>query len=625
MFVLPDKSASELDTTVDSSCSSDDESSSSPSKHWDLHTIDEKSEHFRSLPADVRHEILTEIMETRKQSSWGRLHELPTHSGDFSSFQMKRLLKRYSVQVSLEEAQKEMGGHTLSLGELEALLTEEGIVTVASNAASSRIASCADTRYLLIKDVKKEMENAKKAKEKNTETDVDTNVNIISQESSSSSSFIDTVSKDSEYESDLAAAIQLSLQDQPSTSKDVACSKELSYLENFNDGDFESESESDEEKSFSLLAQAKSYMMEYSGLTPNEIAKILKNGQKEKSNKKQNIIEKPRETTSHEDCVKSYKKDNILDTIKENIEKLGDKELSKESNDTNSEKILNYTENIKEISTEKQATCINSSESIQLTDTDLKAKDISEVINKHNADDIQKINNNSVEIMSDSDDNDFVDVTESNKQIITDDPLHKNTRENITENISKQEDNTKNISADSVQVMSDSDESDFVEVNEILNKQKPETNKNLLEIVINPKENLEDDLFSDIFETNQQEIKDQSASVPVEQNNSDITKEIVTVATETEVVSSVIEENKVTEHISTKHNVNSDCTEPIVQPGKPKLTVEELNAIKNDLVVEQQQLIVERNTKERMAGNITDQMYHEAQVKSNNTLTNTYL
>jgi hypothetical protein len=49
-------------------------------KNWttaDLHAIDVSSSHFKSLPADVRHDILSELKETRKQSSWGRLHEMP--------------------------------------------------------------------------------------------------------------------------------------------------------------------------------------------------------------------------------------------------------------------------------------------------------------------------------------------------------------------------------------------------------------------------------------------------------------------------------------------------------------------------------------------------------------------
>lgn len=49
-------------------------------KNWmmtDLHAVDVYSSHFKSLPADVRHDILSELKETRKQSSWGRLHEMP--------------------------------------------------------------------------------------------------------------------------------------------------------------------------------------------------------------------------------------------------------------------------------------------------------------------------------------------------------------------------------------------------------------------------------------------------------------------------------------------------------------------------------------------------------------------
>lgn len=46
-------------------------------KFRDLHTIDVKSAEFRDLPADMRHDILTELKETRKQNSWGRIHELP--------------------------------------------------------------------------------------------------------------------------------------------------------------------------------------------------------------------------------------------------------------------------------------------------------------------------------------------------------------------------------------------------------------------------------------------------------------------------------------------------------------------------------------------------------------------
>jgi len=68
---------SEQDTSASASDSSFDESTARHAYNSSLQAIDVKSQHFRNLPADVRHEILTDIKETRKQSSWGRLHELP--------------------------------------------------------------------------------------------------------------------------------------------------------------------------------------------------------------------------------------------------------------------------------------------------------------------------------------------------------------------------------------------------------------------------------------------------------------------------------------------------------------------------------------------------------------------
>lgn len=129
-----------------------------------LQAIDVKSSHFQSLPADIRHEILSDIKETRKQSSWGRLHELPAESQSFSSFQMKRLLKRRQVQVELEEAEKEMGGKGLSMAELENLLSEEGVVD--PDLATERIASSDHIRYLHVRDITKALKKETEEKVK---------------------------------------------------------------------------------------------------------------------------------------------------------------------------------------------------------------------------------------------------------------------------------------------------------------------------------------------------------------------------------------------------------------------------------------------------------------------------
>lgn len=70
-------------------------------------------------------------------------------SSDFSSYQMTRLLKRRSIQVSLESAEREMGGQSLSLGEIEEILSEQGVVT--NSSMGSRIAADSITRYVYVK------------------------------------------------------------------------------------------------------------------------------------------------------------------------------------------------------------------------------------------------------------------------------------------------------------------------------------------------------------------------------------------------------------------------------------------------------------------------------------------
>lgn len=62
---------------------------------------------------------------------------------------MKRLLKRRFVQQSLEHAEKEMGGKTLTLDELEKLLKEQGIPTNVQN-YTYRIAADNTTRLIYI-------------------------------------------------------------------------------------------------------------------------------------------------------------------------------------------------------------------------------------------------------------------------------------------------------------------------------------------------------------------------------------------------------------------------------------------------------------------------------------------
>lgn len=50
------------------------------------------SDNFKSLPVKEKYELLVELKETRKMNSWGKLHELPKKSDNFSDFQVGCLI-----------------------------------------------------------------------------------------------------------------------------------------------------------------------------------------------------------------------------------------------------------------------------------------------------------------------------------------------------------------------------------------------------------------------------------------------------------------------------------------------------------------------------------------------------
>ncbi|CAB0038158.1 unnamed protein product [Trichogramma brassicae] len=157
LYKLPDIPIPIQPKDSDDYIDSDDEPSPRKQTKWagNIHSVDITTEDFRNLPADVRYDILTDLKETRKQSSWGRMHELPAGSDNYSGFQVGRLLKRRTVQESLEIAEKEMGGKTLTLEELDRLLTDQGISTTQQDTAF-RIASDSTTRVVYIKGATRE-------------------------------------------------------------------------------------------------------------------------------------------------------------------------------------------------------------------------------------------------------------------------------------------------------------------------------------------------------------------------------------------------------------------------------------------------------------------------------------
>ncbi|KAK0179791.1 hypothetical protein PV327_005509 [Microctonus hyperodae] len=155
MFMLPLLSTNLPDDQNSTESDSSVELSPRKQTKWkgNIHTVDVTSNDFKALPVDVRYDILTDLKETRKQNSWGRLHEIPQETHQFSNYQMQRLLKRRKVQESLEEAEQEMGGKNLTLDELEKLMLEQG-VDVQNKDTAFRIAADSTTRLIYINDLK---------------------------------------------------------------------------------------------------------------------------------------------------------------------------------------------------------------------------------------------------------------------------------------------------------------------------------------------------------------------------------------------------------------------------------------------------------------------------------------
>nr|XP_023026256.1 DNA repair protein complementing XP-G cells [Leptinotarsa decemlineata] len=571
LYELP---PTEIDSTISSSDEDEAESTSettdsSPTKNWDLHTIDMNSVHFKSLPVDVRHEILTELKETRKQNSWGRLHELPKKSDDFSSYQMKRLLKRQSVQAALDEAAKEMGGSSLSLAELESILKDQGIHTT-TDSIGKRIASDENTRYLFIKDVKLAMEKARKQQlEKESKQSHVENIEpiighvenvseqpleeIIENFPGNENAEQDKLPKsdaktkaDIEEEEEIQRAITLSLEEVASTSSNNSKRLEFSFLENFNDEDFDSESDEEEPPNNKVLSSAQHYMMEYSGLTPKEISKII--------------------TSAGQNSMKSK-----LKTHKTNVSD----EKAAPSN------LGTIHEQVDETSIEKE----NVTEEKEICEEDEQIPVRPE----------ENIDENHCEIMSDSEgsscSNDLVEVSGDKE------------------------------SKNALEIFIDPDKNDDDDLFGDIFKKAVEVEEEGLTVTIQPQQKVDDDLFSDVFE---RKVDKEKEFIPTEPKKKEpeinITNQLVTQGTSKDSTKIKPIESEKTENIEVDRELikigpteKEKLVEVVKEPIKPQLTFKEMSDMRDMLQREKIDLMVEKSNKERLASNITDQMYQEAQ------------
>ncbi|KOX78784.1 hypothetical protein WN51_08543 [Melipona quadrifasciata] len=307
MYKLPNMpSTSKMESSQNDDFNSDSSDEPSPRKQtkWigNIHNVDVTSNEFKALPADVRYEILTDLKETRKQSSWGRLHEMPEESNEFSGFQMKRLLKRRFVQQSLEHAEKEMGGKTLTLDELEKLLKEQGIPMNVQN-YTYRIAADNTTRLIYISDKNAYLKDNDDISS-NSES-IQNNENRMDEIAVGSNKAVRICDDINEYE----------------LNDDWDSDVEITDINNFEFTGVSSDTESEESNESQFLSKkyfkqdianpALTYMLEYSGLTGKQMLSLL-----EKNNREANKGDKNMSKISQIDSLETEQSENKSNSSK---------------------------------------------------------------------------------------------------------------------------------------------------------------------------------------------------------------------------------------------------------------------------------------------------------------------
>ncbi|XP_040281181.1 DNA repair protein complementing XP-G cells [Bufo bufo] len=114
-----------------------------------FNSVDIDSEEFTSLPAEVKHEILTDMKEFAKRRR--TLYEvMPEDSNDFSQYQLKGLLKKNNLSRCLDNVRKEMNQQYT--GEVRAQFETEG--GFMKEVETRRLVSEDTSHYILIKGIK---------------------------------------------------------------------------------------------------------------------------------------------------------------------------------------------------------------------------------------------------------------------------------------------------------------------------------------------------------------------------------------------------------------------------------------------------------------------------------------
>lgn len=577
----PSTSKIELnDYDFDSESDYDSSEESSPSKQskWigNIHSVNIDTEEFKSLPADVRYDILTDLKDTRKQNSWGRIHEMPPVMNDFSTYQMNRLLKRRHVQESLEKAEKEIGGSkTLTLEELDKLLTEQGIETSDYDNKGLRVASDSSSRVIFVNDKNIYQQTTDKVTENICIQDVnmqeESASNCLEKMSSSHDEFKETPSPESKYdydesdESDSDVSIGLA-----STSKKSIQSNKA-------------------------METVKKYMLESTSLTEEEFLNFIKR------NKKKNSKAKKEKKNSYKGKVKdSFKEVENIEIG--NVNTKVNQQEAEETIDVR-EEILPTNENFRETKEENLLT------------SDSNTTECSKEVIDHKIEESKSLLVQNVSSGSNDSDSEFISVDCKNQ-------LDRNNSIEISnESISKKEIKTSE-GADNVQEISsensDSDD-DFVEVdNSIFETISTFTEvKNNFDIVVKPVQNLENDMFADIFRgevkesesTNVKKLENLESTVMSEEKNEET-------CSEEKGELNCESKNIPYPALPLKENVDSTSKIPFEssEQNSPLLLAEaDISATLGILENERMELNEEIGKLERQAVNVSEQMCIEAQ------------
>ncbi|XP_030057191.1 DNA excision repair protein ERCC-5 [Microcaecilia unicolor] len=113
------------------------------------HSVDIESEDFSCLPPEMKHEILTDMKEFTKRRRT-LFEPMPEESNDFSQYQLKGLLKKNSLNMHIQNVQREMNEQYSE--EVQTQYKHKGCFL--KDVETRRLVSEEASHYILIKGVK---------------------------------------------------------------------------------------------------------------------------------------------------------------------------------------------------------------------------------------------------------------------------------------------------------------------------------------------------------------------------------------------------------------------------------------------------------------------------------------